>query len=223
MSGNKNEQAIIVANGVIKDPALTYKKVVTLYGFMGCLVISADGGAENALRMNLVPDVVIGDMDSIKATVKENIRVKSNKTRYISTSADKDKSDTQLAVEYALDLGIKKMIILGALGDRIDHSLANIFLLTSPFLRDIDIRILTDNSEIFIMRKPGTLIGDIENIVTLISLSPYTYFIKTKGLKYELENEKLMFSPVRGISNVFTEKKAYIKIEGGILLVVKQL
>jgi thiamine pyrophosphokinase len=223
MSNKKNERAIIVANGVISDPGLTYKRVTELFDFVDCFIISADGGAENALKMNLVPDVVIGDMDSIKATVKENIREKSNKTRYISTSADKDKSDTQLAVEYALDLGIKKMIILGALGDRIDHSMANILLLTSPFLRDIDIGILTDTSEIFTMRNSGTLTGNIGGTVTLISLSPYTYFIKTKGLKYKLENEKLMFSPVRGISNVFTEKKAYIKIKGGILLVIKQI
>jgi thiamine pyrophosphokinase len=223
MNSKKNEQAIIITNGFIENPSLTYKRITTLFGFRDCLVVSADGGAENALRMNLVPDVVIGDMDSIKVTVKENIRLKSNKTRYISTSADKDKSDTQLAVEYALKLGIKKMIIVGALGDRIDHSLANLFLLTSPFLKGIDIRILTDNSEIFIIRKPCTLNGEIGKIVTLISLSPYTYFIKTKGLKYELEKEKLMFSPVRGISNAFTEKKAYISIEGGILLVIKQL
>jgi thiamine pyrophosphokinase len=109
------------------------------------------------------------------------------------------------------------------LGDRIDHSLANLFLLTSPFLKDIDIRILTDDSEIFIIRKPCTLNGEIGKIVTLFSLSPYTYFIKTRGLKYELENERLTFSPVRGISNVFTEEKAYLEIKGGILLVIKQL
>ncbi len=223
MSNKKYEQAVIVANGVINDPALTYKRVTDLFDFVDCIVISADGGAENTLKMNLVPDVVIGDMDSIKTTVKENIKARSNKTEYISTSADKDKSDTQLAVEYALGLGIKKIVILGALGNRIDHSIANIFLLTSPFLRDIDIRILTDASEIVIMRKSGAITGDIGIMVTLISLSPYTYFIKTKGLKFELENEKLMFSPVRGISNVFTEKEAYIKIKKGILLVIKQL
>src|SRR4030043_572288 len=221
MGNKKNERAIIVANGVINDPVLTYKRVTELFDFTDCIIISADGGAENALKMDLIPDVVIGDMDSIKTKIKENIRLKSNKTRYISTSADKDKSDTQLAVEYALDLGVRKMIIVGASGDRIDHSLANLFLLTSPFLKDIDIRILTDDSEIFIIRKPYTLNGEIGKIVTLFSLSPYTYFRKTRGLKYELENERLTFSPVRGISNVFTEEKAYLEIKGGILLVIK--
>ncbi|MDD5622234.1 MAG: thiamine diphosphokinase [Actinomycetota bacterium] len=224
MSNKKYEQAVIVANGVINDPALTYKRVTDLFDpAVDCIIIGADGGAENALRMNLVPDIVIGDMDSIKAADKEKIRARSNKTGYISTSSYKDKSDAQLAVEYAFDLGIKKIIILGALGGRIDHSIANIFLLASPFLRNIDIRILTDTSEIVIMRKSGAITGDIGATVTLISLSPYTYFIKTEGLKYMLENEKLIFSPVRGISNIFTEKKAYIKIKKGILLVIKQL
>lgn len=224
MSNKKYERAIITANGVIDDPALTYKRVTDLFGSArDFIVISADGGVENALRMNLIPDIVIGDMDSIKAADKEKIGAMSNKTRYISTSAHKDESDTQLAVEYALGLGIKRIIILGALGNRIDHSIANIFLLASPFLKNIDIKILSDTSEIVVMRKSGAVTGNTGDIVTFISLSPYTYFIETKGLKYVLENEKLIFSPVRGISNVFTENKAYIKIRKGILLVIRQL
>jgi thiamine pyrophosphokinase len=224
MNKNKTGAAIIIANGFIADPSLTYKRIQGRFGFSrDDIVICADGGASNALKMGLIPDVVIGDMDSIKSGVKENIRNKSTKTRYISTSTQKDESDTQLAVEYALGLDVKKIIITGAVGDRIDHTLANIILLTSPGLEDIDVRILTDNSDMFIVRKPITIDGVPGKTITLISLSPYTYFIGTKGLKYELKEEKLDFSPVRGLSNEFMDKKAKLDIREGTLLVIREL
>ena len=221
---NKTRAAIIIANGFIADPSLTYKRIQGRFGFSrDDIVICADGGASNALKMGLIPDVVIGDMDSIKFGVKENIRNKSTKTRYISTSTQKDESDTQLAVEYALGLDVKKIIITGAVGDRIDHTLANIILLTSPGLEDIDVRILTDNSDMFIVRKPITIDGVPGKTITLISLSPYTYFTGTRGLKYELREEKLDFSPVRGLSNEFIDKKAKLDIREGTLLVIREL
>ena len=78
-------KAIIVANGFIRDPSLTYKRMNGRFGFTrDDIVVCADGGASNALKMGLIPDVVIGDMDSIKFGVKEKIREKSQKTRYIS-------------------------------------------------------------------------------------------------------------------------------------------
>ncbi len=219
-----SSKVIIVANGFIKDPSGTYKKMTGHFGFSrDDIVICADGGASNALKMGLIPDVVIGDMDSIKFEVKEKIRNKSAKTRYISTSPEKDESDTQMAVEYALGLGVKKIMITGAVGDRIDHTLANIILLSSPELKDIDTRILTDNSDMFIVRKPETINGVPGKTITLISLSPYTYFIGTRGLKYKLKEEKLIFSPVRGLSNEFIDKKVKLDIREGILLVIREI
>jgi len=221
--GNSSK-VIIIANGFIKDPSGTYKKMTGRYGFSrDDIVICADGGASNALKMGLIPDVVVGDMDSIKFGVKEKIRNKSAKTRYISTSPEKDESDTQLAVEYALGLGVKKIIITGAVGDRIDHTLANIILLSSPELEGIDARILTDNSDMFIVRKPVTINGVPGKTITLISLSPYTYFAGTRGLKYELKDEKLIFSPVRGLSNEFIDKKVKLDIREGTLLVIREI
>ena len=217
-------RAIVVANGSIEDPARTYKRMTGYFGFTrDDIVISADGGASNTLKMGLVPDVVIGDMDSIKLKAKEEIREKSAKTIYLPTSPEKDESDTQLAVDYAISMGVKKLILLGATGGRIDHTLANIILLSSPGLEGIDARILTDNSDIFITRKPVTISGNPGKTVTLMSLSPYTYFTGTSGLKYELKEEKLQFSPVRGLSNETTEKKVYLGVREGTLLVIREL
>ena len=221
---NNSAKAVIIANGFIADPLRTYRRMNGRFGFTrDDIVICADGGASNALKMGLIPDVVIGDMDSIKFGVKEKIRENSAKTRYIPTSPQKDESDTQLAVEYALELGVKKIMITGAVGDRMDHTLANIILLSSPELENIDVRMLTDNSDMFIVRKPVVINGVPGKTITLISLSPYTYFIRTRGLKYELKEEKLVFSPVRGLSNEFVDKKAKLDIREGTLLVIREL
>ncbi len=217
-------KVIIVANGFIADPSKTYKKMAGHFGFSkDDIVVCADGGTSNALRMGLVPDVVIGDMDSMKFRVREKIREKSTRTRYISTSSQKDESDTQLAIEYALGMDAKKIMIAGAVGDRIDHTLANIILLSYPKLENIDARILTDDSDIFIVRKPVIINGVPGKTITLLSLSPYTYFTGTRGLKYELKEEKLDFSPVRGLSNEFIDKKAKLDIREGTLLVIREL
>ncbi|MBN2073494.1 MAG: thiamine diphosphokinase, partial [Actinobacteria bacterium] len=212
---------LIVANGSIGDPGKMLDRITNYYGFnKSDMVISADGGANNALKMGLLPDVVIGDMDSIRITDKEKIRENSARTRFISTSPEKDETDTQLALDYALGMGESRIIITGALGDRIDHSLANIMLLAWPRIEDKDVRIITDKNEIFVIRKPAAVIGEPDKLLTLMSLSPYTYFKKTTGLKYSLQEEKLYFSPVRGLSNIFIDKKAFLDIREGILLVI---
>jgi thiamine pyrophosphokinase len=222
----KFEKVIIVTNGIIKDYGLIYKRLTQDYKFDGnasTLVIAVDGGAQNCLNIRLMPDVVIGDMDSITLKVIKSITSGKKPIKFINYIPQKDESDTQLAVDYAVGLGAKKILIAGAGGDRIDHTLANLFLLASPSLENSDISILTENNEIFVTRKSCKIAGAAGKTVSLFSLSPYTYFIKTSGLKYKLKNEKLLFSPVRGLSNVFTGNKAKIEISEGTLLIVKEL
>ncbi len=224
MEKKKYHRAIVIANGNISNTALVRKRLKEDPGSGGDdIIISADGGVSNTLEMGLIPDVVIGDMDSIKQAVKEKMMENSRETRFIAASPAKDESDTQLAVSYALGLGLKKVIIAGATGGRIDHTLANIMLLASPGLKNIDARILTDDSEIFVIEDSCTIKGKIGKLVSIFSLSPHTYFYKTEGLKYKLEDEKLFFSPVRGLSNVFTEKTARIDIKEGQLLIIREI
>lgn len=220
------EKVIIVMNGIIKDCGLIYKRLTQDYQFdknAGRLIIAADGGAQNCLNMRLTPDIVIGDMDSITIKVVESISSGKKPIKFINSIPEKDESDAQLAVDYAAGLGAKKILIIGATGGRIDHTLANIFLLASPSLEKSDTRILTENSEFFVTKKSCQFTGTAGKTVSLFSLSPYTSFIKTSGLKYKLKNERLLFSPVRGLSNTFTGTKARIEISEGTLLIIKEL
>lgn len=224
MGSKKYNRAIIITNGHIPDTTLLAKRLAVDPGAgKDDIIICADGGAFNALKMGLVPDIVIGDMDSLEQSTKERLEKKSGGTRFIKASREKDESDTQLAIEYARDLAPKKIVITGALGGRMDHSFANIMLLALPGLKNINAVILTHDSEIFIIEESQTLNGEIGKLISLFSLSPYTYFYKTIGLKYGLENEKLFFSPARGLSNVFTAETARIDIKEGKLLIIKEI
>ncbi|MBU4449811.1 MAG: thiamine diphosphokinase, partial [Actinobacteria bacterium] len=139
-------KVIIVTNGIIKDYSLIYERLTKDYKFdrnASTLIIAVDGGAQNCLNMRLVPDIVIGDMDSITLKLIESITSGKKPIKFINSIPEKDESDTQLAVDYAVGLGAKRILIVGAAGDRIDHTLANLFLLASPSAENSDIRILT--------------------------------------------------------------------------------
>jgi thiamine pyrophosphokinase len=217
-------KALIVTNGYIKDPVLTYKRITGSYDFgENTLIISADGGARNCINLRLMPDIVIGDMDSINMGIIEKLNIGHKAIKFVSSSTEKDESDTQLAVDYAAGKGIKDILIVGAIGDRIDHSLANLFLLSSPLYKALNIKILAGSYEIFTTNKSLNIDGEAGKILSIFSLTPSTFFIKTSGLKYKLKNEKLFFSPARGLSNIFLGNKAKLDIKKGTLLLIKEL
>jgi len=220
----KNSRVLIVTNGIIRDYSLTIRRIRKDYEFGDdCLVIAADGGVKNCINMHIAPDLIVGDMDSIAIKLMENLKAGSNTIKFISTSHDKNESDTQLALDYAVDAGAGQILVAGALGGRPDHSLANLVLLASPKYDDIDIRIITENLEIFVVKKPCAINGKTGKKISIFSLTPYTYFVSTSGLKYRLKNEKLYFSPVRGLSNEFTRNNARINISEGKLLLFKEI
>jgi thiamine pyrophosphokinase len=221
----KKLQSLIVSNGLIKNPDVIMQLLQNNYNFNNndYLVISADGALKNCIKLKVMPDIIIGDMDSIKLSDKKILKEINQKINYIKFPHDKNESDTQLALDYALKNDIKNIILIGALGKRIDHTMANIFNIASEKFKNPDIKIIDENFEISVLRQSGEIKGTKGNIISIFSLTPYTYFINTKGLKYELKEEKLFFSPIRGISNIFEEDKAVINIKEGCLLLIKEI
>ncbi len=217
----KNKRAIIITNGDIHHPKIIKKHIKSLGFDAGDTVISADGGAKNAIKLGLDTRIVTGDMDSIEEGIKKRLRSKG--VRFVTEKPEKDYSDTHLALREAIKEGADKIIILAAIGSRVDHSLANLHLLADPFLSKADISIVTETEHIFAVQKPVYLKGGKGKRLSLFSLTPYTFFTETRGLKYRLENEKLLFSPIRGISNIFEQDTAFLGIKEGIVLIVKEI
>ncbi len=220
------EMAILVTNGSIKNYSQVWRNVRNTPGFSkDCFIAAADGGAMHCINFRIIPDLIIGDMDSItKAMVEKlNTAAFTGEIEFISCSPNKDESDTQIALDHLIKSGFKRIIILGAFGSRADHSFANLVLLSNPAYEGHDIRIITDNSEIFIAKKTFNLDSEAGKKLSLFSLTPYVFFERTTGLKYRLKKEKLLFSPVRGLSNEFTKNSAKISFSEGVLLVVREL
>jgi len=206
-------RAAIIANGpMLKSPFHRH-----LVGEKD-LVVCVDGGAENAIALGLEPQVVIGDMDSIEVSLREQLYEAG--CRFVKYPSRKDETDSELAVRYALSQGATELVILAALGGRIDHTLANVMLLALPELEDVEVRVVEGDQEVFLVRDETVIQGQPGDVLSLLPLSGDVVGIYTKGLEYPLHNGTLEFGAARGVSNVLTESRAGVRVGSGLLLAV---
>jgi thiamine pyrophosphokinase len=206
-------QTIILANG---DMAGT--DVVHRYTESAELIVCADGGANYADAVDVRPDVLIGDMDSITPELRARLEMQG--VKFILYPRNKDETDLELALLYAVEQGATQITILGALGRRIDHELGNLLLLAHPRLEGLDIRIASSEQEISLIRKTRTFDGAIGDLLSLLPIGGDAVGIITEGLEYPLCDETLFFGPARGVSNVFTMARPSVHIRSGLLLAV---
>jgi thiamine pyrophosphokinase len=210
----KNDvRAIIIANGIAPD-----ETTVRRWLRPGDRLICADGGARTALALGLSPQVVVGDMDSLDEPVQAQL--KAMQCRLVVYPAAKDWTDLELALKLAVEEGATEIVILGALGGRLDQELVNVLLLLLPELEGIPTRIVDDRQELFVVRGRGEISGQPGDIVSLIPLGGDAHGIVTEGLMYSLHDEPLVIGPARGISNVMTGQIARVTVRSGALLVV---
>jgi len=203
-----------VANGVL-EPEIN----LALWAKRSDLLIAADGGADHCVVAGVVPDVVIGDLDSISEAVLNKLNV--HDCKIISYPIEKDFTDLELALRYAADKGNGEIVILGALGGRLDMSMANLMLLGADFLKN-RIRIVAGNQEAMLLREGHkvTIQGDVGDIVSLLPLGRDAKGVTTTGLRYLLNNETLFFTATKGVSNELTSKTATIQLNSGLLLCI---
>jgi thiamine pyrophosphokinase len=209
-------RAIIFANGKLSDP----KGVQDLLR-PGDLIIAADGGTHHALAAGVNPHVVIGDLDSLSPDVQA--QVESTGTRVIHFSPRKNETDLELALLHAAQAGATEIIVLAALGGRLDQTIANILLLTLPELRGIDVRIVEGHQAAFLIHAgdDGALIkGQPGDTVSLIPLRGDAEGVTVEGVEWSLHDDILRFGPARGVSNVLTAGQAHVRIRQGLLLCV---
>lgn len=206
-------KGLIISNGEISDLNLL-KSVAMNVDFIIC----ADGGTNHITKINVKPDLVIGDLDSISDDSLELIKREKIKIQRYNTH--KDATDTELAIEYLIEKGFDEIIFMGVTGSRIDHTLANILILDKLLKKGFNGVIIdkknkvyiTDN-EMYVSREEGTF----------ISVIPITYngaIVTLKGFEYETDKVEFEFSSTLGVSNRVVEKSGYIKVENGTCLVI---
>ena len=184
------------------------------------LIIAADGGARIAQHFDLSVHVVVGDMDSLSQQELDALIAQGADVH--RHPPEKDYNDLELALRYTAEtIGADWIRIIGGIGDRLDQTLANVYLLALPVLEGRDVRIVAGNQETFLL-KPGThpIIGRANDTISLIPIDRQVDGIRTEGLYYPLCDESLFLGASRGISNVMSEDVARITIRQGRLLLV---
>lgn len=207
-------RAVIFANGQLTRPILLQPDD---------LVIAADGGTHHCLGLGIRPQIVIGDLDSVR---EDELRALSaSGTEIITYPARKDFTDLELALQEAQKRGADQVLLLAALGKRWDQSLANILLPAA--LPGLNITILDDQQEIHFIRTGESLMitGQPGDTVSLLPLGGDGIGITTHGLEYPLYQEMLPIGSTRGVSNVMLQDQASVKLGLGLLLcaVIHQL
>jgi len=206
-------RAVIVANGDAVPADRTIAADADL-------LIAADGGALLCSRWGLLPQLVVGDLDSLGADHAEDLARRG--ARVVAYPADKDESDTELAVRIAHERGAHEMVLLAALGgDRLDHAIANILLLAGPQL-DGRLRAVRGSTTVRALHGGGRLVlgGSAGDIVTLLPIGD-AQGVVTDGLRYPLRDAPLIAGAARGLSNVVESPPASVALRAGVLLVIE--
>ncbi len=178
----------------------------------GTFVVCADGGYKNAVRAGVIPDLLIGDMDSI-GSVPDNIPV-------IKANPKKDETDTQLCIDYLAEKGYNDISIVCALGGRLDHELANVALVAYGVKKGINVTLCTKNANVFAIKGKTVIKGRRGDIFSMFPIGGDCEGIYTKGLEYELSGGRLEYDVPMGISNVLTENEASVLAKKGILIAI---
>lgn len=208
------KRAVIFINGNLSDVSQA-KKIINKED----CIIAADGGVRHILKLGLTPHTIIGDLDSISPSLQK--KLEKFKIEWIKFPAKKDKSDFELAIDLVLERKYNQIIIFGIFGDRIDHLIANIFLLAKIQTENklIKIKIIEGKKEIYILNKEVTINGQIGDEVSIIPISDELKGITTYGLEYKLNNETLFFGSTRGVSNVINKTIIKITVSKGVALI----
>ncbi len=207
----------IVANGDIEDFAKFVDEIRA-----SDYIIAADGGAKHCLANRLDPDLVIGDLDSLSQ--EDFNRLRSRQIEIIQFPVTKDKTDLELAIDYAVKHGASQVNIFGALGKRIDMTLANVLLLTQPDYREVTITLVDNTSKVTLIRSEQRFVihGSRGDTVSLIPLKGDAKGVTATGLAYPLTNDVLYFGATRGVSNQMVSDEAGVFVASGFLLCIQQ-
>lgn len=206
----------IISGGAINDPEFLRHKIVEA---QNPVIICADGAARYLRILDIVPAFIIGDMDSIDADTLEYFYRKGS--TILRHPGEKDETDTQLALEYAIKLQPRDIFIFGALGGRIDHSLANISLLIMGDKAGVRMRIIDETCELFVISRSVSIEGQKGQTVSLLPLSTEVTGITLEGFEYPLSDGVMELGNPYGISNRLTSEQGRISIQSGYLLVIR--
>lgn len=210
-------KSCIILNGKIRD----YKKIKNIiinekYDYIIC----ADGGANHAYGMEIMPNYIIGDLDSIDKDIIDYY--KKDGVKFEQFPSKKNETDSELCIYLAKQLQTEELHLIGALGGRIDHTIANINLLY--YIRSMNIipKIISEDEEIYIAINEEIIVeGQKGNTVSVIPIKGDAKGVTLHNLEYPLNDYCMEFSVPLGISNVMLDSNCRIGVIEGNLIVIR--
>lgn len=208
-----SKTALIIGNGEPPSPELLEEFADA--DFLLC----ADGGADTAHRHGYTPDYIVGDLDSVSPQCKDRI----DADRLILIDAEGHIStDIQKVLDHAVALGITTAVLLGFTGGRTDHLLWNLSMLKA-FADRLFLRLVDDHCDIRLIDQQIRFRANIGQQLSLCPLNGAVEGITTSGLKWPLQNERLIPGVRDGISNEVVANSVEIQVgQGDLLLCVQQ-
>ncbi|MCR2042579.1 thiamine diphosphokinase [Anaerosalibacter massiliensis] len=207
-------KSLVVSNGEIND-LNQLKSISKEMDF----IIAVDGGAKYILKSDIQPDLVVGDLDSIDKDILKEIKEKN--IPILKYPSHKDYTDTELALKYLIDKGFKEIVLMGVIGSRIDHTLANIFLLSELLNQGVKGIIINEKNTMHIIDDEMEIKKEDGVFISVLPINSDGAKVTLKGFEYETDRVDFNFSSTLGVSNRIIEEKGYIKVENGICLIIE--
>ncbi len=214
---SKDNKMLIISGGMIEDAFLSDLIDKENYS----MIIAADHGLNAADRLNIKLDFIVGDFDSVSEPILRKYQEISTPIKTFPT--EKDKTDTQIAIELALMHNAGEIHIVGATGTRLDHVLANIHLLLLPMQLKIDTFLLDPYNKIYLKNKSFTIqkMNQFGEYISLLPFSDRVSGLTLTGFKYPLNHITYSTGSSLGISNEIKAEEAMVQISEGILVVIE--
>lgn len=212
---NRSDHALVVIGGHPPDRRVLGHLPLTQN------VVCADSGLDHALRLGLTPSAVVGDMDSVDASNLNAVRLKG--CAIVEHPADKDLTDTELAIAHAVTSGCRRLTVVWGGGDRIDHVLGVIASLGHPSLADLDSLtawVAVDRVDVVHAGRELVVDQPCDTTISLIPIGSSDAVVTTRGLKWNLQNVHLPAHSAKGVSNVVIDRPCSIASVSGVIAVV---
>lgn len=182
------------------------------------LIVCADSGLHYLNEVNVKPDILLGDFDSVDPILLE--KYKSMNLDCVVFPKRKDVTDSELAIDYVIEKKPDIVHLIGFTGKRLDHGLANLFMLRKFFDHGIQAIMLDYHNEIYYSRGNITLTGEMDQLLSIIPITEEVVGVQTEGLDYPLINETLYSYQSRGVSNVVKSDRIQINTASGEFFII---
>ncbi len=211
------KKTIVIINGDIHDYQW-HKQIIEPDDY----VICADGGTYHALKMDIIPQMIVGDFDSLNEFIIEALERRGTLVRRLKV--DKDEVDSEIALQLAMEERPEQIWIMGALSDRIDYNISNIHLLVPLLQQGMQACLINEHYRIFLVSPecPGVIRAPYGTRLSIMPLSSDVTGITIKGFKYALNDDRLPLGVSWGMSNVLLADEGTITLRRGIAVVFQE-